>query len=158
MGTNTNMDYHDYDYDYDDGPQTQTQTIPALRHLPGILENGPSQKKNKSRLRRPRQLQQPYVPSAFENAISEGTADRIAACLDSDQDVVSLGMTCWRLFGTILEGNGCPDVQKRKYRARERRLYRRNSMLLANKTLAGGLRYAVSYFESSSSLSLSSSS
>ncbi len=161
-GTNDVMNNNDNDHD---GPQT----IPALRHLPGILGNNNSHNKTKKKscrrqTRRQRiqdeqqqqQQQQQHVPSsssALENSVSEGIADRIVACLDADADVVSFGTTCWHLFETILEGDGCPDVQKRKYRAKERRLLRRNAMLLSNKTLAGGLRYAVSYFESSSSSS-----
>ncbi len=141
--------------DYDDGPQT----LPALRHLPGILGNNQSKKKPSLRRRRLSPSHDHDRPlSAFETALSEGSSavDRIVACLDSDQDVLNFGTTCWHLFGVTLGGDGCPDVQRRKYRARERKLDRRNAMLLANKSLAGGLRYAVSYFESSSSVVTSS--
>ena len=141
--------------DYDDGPQT----LPALRHLPGMLGN--NQSKKKTSLRRWRLSHDHDRPlSILETALSEGSSavDRIVACLDSDQDVLNFGTTCWNLFGVTLGGDGCPDVQRRKYRARERKLDRRNAMLLANKSMAGGLRYAVSYFESSSTTSSSTNS
>ena len=159
-GTNSN--------DFDD--ESGHPTIPALRYLPGILENTnkrSNKKKNHSILRRRRDRtvggqdgqgnentnsdendQGPL--SAFEMALSEGSSavDRIVSCLDSDQDVVSFASTCWQLYDQILKDDGCPDVQLRKYRAKHRKLERRNSMLLSNKAMGGSLRYAVGYFPS----------
>eukprot|EP00578_Thalassiosira_sp_NH16_P030592 CAMPEP_0181082144 /NCGR_PEP_ID=MMETSP1071-20121207/3467_1 /TAXON_ID=35127 /ORGANISM="Thalassiosira sp., Strain NH16" /LENGTH=327 /DNA_ID=CAMNT_0023163715 /DNA_START=14 /DNA_END=998 /DNA_ORIENTATION=- len=125
----------------DDGPQT----LPALRHLPGILGMNRQRKKN---VRRPVPRSSEDGPrSVLEEALGEGSSalDRIVACLDSDRDAVRLGMTCRYLCHRILDGDGCPDVQRRKYRALERKLERRNAVILANKSLAGGLRYAVLY-------------
>ncbi len=159
-GTNSN--------DFDD--ESGHPTIPALRYLPGILEDTNTRskkKKNHSILRRRRERtfrvedgeasdnfagdgnhQGPL--SAFEMALSEGSSavDRIVSCLDSDRDVVSFASTCWQLYEQILKDDGCPDVQLRKYRAKHRKLERRNTMLLSNKALGGSLRYAVGYFPS----------
>jgi len=137
----------------DDGPPT----IPALRHLPGILGDNLPKKK---RLRRPRQI--PDHPSesehlsALEKALSEGSSaiDTIVSCLGSDRDVVRLGISCRHLYSLVLEGTdgeGCPDVKRRKFRVKEQEIARRKAALLATRALAGGLRYAVGYFETKKS-------
>lgn len=144
--------------DENEGPPT----IPALRHLPGILgEHNAMTGKKKQRTGRillrategdaeTSNSQREW--SHLENALSEGSSaiDTIVSCLDSDTDVVHLGTTCRHLYNLVLEGpngSGCKSVQLRKYRAKERKLERRNATLLSNRALSGGLRYAVGYFE-----------
>ena len=103
--------------------------------------------------------------SPFEAALSEGSSvvNSIVEFLESDIDVLHLSMTCRYLHQLVFflsngDGNddnngdnntnngGCKDVQRRRYRAKERKLQRRNEFLLQSKAVSGRrLRYAVSY-------------
>ena len=154
--------------DDDSGPLS----LPALRYLPGVLRtttNVANKKKTHQIIVRRQQRttkdkdnhestntantntdNTDNTGSVFETALAQGSSvvETIVECLSSDVDVVALGTTCWHLCDQILVGERCsPSVQLRKYRAKHRKLHRRNQLLLSNKTLGGALRYAVGYFE-----------
>mmetsp|Transcript_24266 Transcript_24266/g.67206 ORF Transcript_24266/g.67206 Transcript_24266/m.67206 type:complete len:336 (-) Transcript_24266:224-1231(-) len=149
--------------DSEDGNgNSSSPTIPGLQLVPGILvERG-----NASRRRREQRWKQRPLPSPsddasdsqqqsqshFEIALSEGSSavNKIVTYLESNTDVLHLALSCRHLHNVILigDGKGCRDVQRRKYRAKEFQLQKRNKALLKDKSVGGRFRYAVSYTES----------
>lgn len=156
-------------------------TIPALRLVPGIVgDRGIGKRKQKGHKRKPSSRRKSSVrddagnstaddpesqsevlslQSPFESALLEGSSsvNTIVTYLDSDMDVLHLALSCRHLHNLVMigdgNGEGCQDVQRRKYRAKEYKLQQRNRALLKNKLVSGRLRYAVTYVESNSSYS-----
>ncbi|VEU39698.1 unnamed protein product [Pseudo-nitzschia multistriata] len=142
-------------------------TIPGLRLVAGILgDRGVASRRRRDQENRSRRKRtslpdvddgaiysQSHGDSPFENALLEGSSftNTIVTYLESDLDVLHLALSCRHFHNMVLigdgNGEGCKDVQRRKHRAKERRLLERNRALLQSKAVAGRLRYAVSYVE-----------
>ena len=148
--------------------EENSSTIPGLRLISGIIGDRGlcASRRRRDQQQRSRRKQQTLTStgddtsdlqsmSPFENALSEGSSsvDTIVTYLKSDLDVLNLALSCRHLQNLVLigggngNGEGCKDVQRRKYRAKETKLQQRNTALLETKSVAGRLRYAVSYVE-----------
>ena len=176
-GTNNTSNSSSNSNDDIDNSSITTTTIPALQFI-SIDGERQQKRRHRSRLVRPPSIEHNanivedgisslqlddnhHTPSPLENASIVNT---IITYIQSNQDVLNLALSCRYIHQTILleeegniNGNGCPDVTRRKRQVKECQLDVRNNTLLANsKAIGGRLRYIVGYVQGGTSNAKSS--